>query len=286
MEARADGRRAHQLVDRLGRLHSLHGPEAERAREDVAFHERERLRRQQDRPGHRHLLHAGSEVCRLPDGGVVHVEVAADRAHHDFSGVQPDPDVHGDAQCAVDLLRVLPDALLHAQRGIAGAHRVLLVRDGRAEERHHAVAQHLVDRALVVVDRLDHALEHRVQQAPRILGVAIGQQLHRTLEIREQHGHVLALALQRILRRSDALGEMRRRVRGRRGEARRRGAGVAGRQHRRRGHGGGTFGTELRARGELALALGAPRRQRGSALGTELGPRRRLVPAAGALHGP
>jgi len=35
-----------------------------------------------------------------------------------------------------------------------------------------------------------------VEQAPRVLGITIGQEFHGALEVREQDGHVLALALQ------------------------------------------------------------------------------------------
>jgi hypothetical protein len=233
----------------------LHRPRAERARQHVALDEAERLRRQQDRARHRHLLHASREVRRLSDRGVVHLQVAPDGAHHHLAGIEPHANVHGHTERAVHLLRVLTHALLHSQGGVARAHGVLLVRDRRAEERHDAVAHHLVDGALVVVYGLDHALQHRVEQAPRVLGIAIGQELHRALEVREQDRHVLAFALQRVLGRADPLGEMRRRVRGRRGEARRsvgRGA-----------HGRSALWAELGGNRQLALALGTARRQRG-----------------------
>ena len=107
--------------------------------------------------------------------------------------------MHGHTERAVDLLCVLTHALLHSQGGVACAHGVLLVRDRRAEECHDSIPQHLVDRALVMVHGLDHAFEHRIEQAARVLGIAIGQELHRALQVREQDGHVLALALQRVL---------------------------------------------------------------------------------------
>ena len=56
---------------------------------------------------------------------------------------------------------------------------MVLVGDRRAEEGHDAVAHHLIDGALVVVDGFDHPLEHGVEELPGILGVAIGQKLHR-----------------------------------------------------------------------------------------------------------
>ena len=52
------------------------------------------------------------------------------------------------------------------------------MRERRAEQRHDPVAHHLVDRALVAVDRFHHVLEHRIEDLPRFLGIAVGEQLH------------------------------------------------------------------------------------------------------------
>jgi hypothetical protein len=55
---------------------------------------------------------------------------------------------------------------------------------------------------------LHHVVDHRVQDPPRFLDVAIGEQLHRGLEIREQHGNELALAFERSFGREDLFGEV------------------------------------------------------------------------------
>ena len=73
---------------------------------------------------------------------------------------------------------------------------MILMGDRRAEERHDPVAHNPVHGALVAVDRLDHAFEHRVEELLRILGVAVSKQLHRTLDVGEQHGDLLALTLE------------------------------------------------------------------------------------------
>ena len=99
---------------------------------------------------------------------------------------------------AAQLLGVPAHRLLHAERGVAGAHRVVLVGDRRAEERHDAVAHDLVHRALVAVDRLHHPLEHGIEEPARLLGIAVGEQLHRALEVGEEHGDLLALALEGV----------------------------------------------------------------------------------------
>ena len=95
------------------------------------------------------------------------------------------------------LLGVLLDRVLHPERRVARPHGVVLVGERRAEERHDPVAHDLVDGALVAVDGLHHPLEHGVEELARLLGVAVGEQLHRALEVGEEHGDLLALALER-----------------------------------------------------------------------------------------
>jgi hypothetical protein len=72
---------------------------------------------------------------------------------------------------------------------------VVLVGQRRAAQRHDPVAHHLVHRALVAVDGFHHPLEHGVQDLACVLGIAVGEQLHRALQIGEEHGHLLAHAL-------------------------------------------------------------------------------------------
>jgi hypothetical protein len=109
---------------------------------------------------------------------------------------------------AEDILRVLRDCFLHPQCCIARPHGVILVGQRRPEQRHDPVAHHLVDGALVAVDGLHHAFEHRVEELPRLLGIAVGQQLHRALQVGKQHGDLFALAFEGRLGCEDALGEM------------------------------------------------------------------------------
>ena len=190
----------------------------------------------------------------LAHRAVVHAEVAADRPHHDLAGIQPDPDVNGDAVGSPHALGVLFHGLLHGEGGVACAHRVVFVRDRRAEERHDAVAHHLVDRAFVPVDGAHHQLEHRIEQPPRFFGIAVGEQLHRAFQIGEKHGDLLALAFERGLRGQDALGEVLRRVGG--------GCRRGGRRLRRLSAGG----AESRLWRERFLAVRAGTRQRSAAL--------------------
>jgi hypothetical protein len=120
-------------------------------------------------------------VRGLADRRVVHAQIAADRPDDDLAGIQPDPDLERDAVRPTHLLGVPAHGSLHVDCRIAGPHRVILVGDRRPEERHDPVAHHLVHRTLVAVDRLHHAVEHRVQELPGVLGVAVGEQLQRAL---------------------------------------------------------------------------------------------------------
>ena len=84
---------ADQLVRLHRRVESLHRHRAKRPHLDVALGQRQRLGRDGDRAGIGELLHARGQVRRLADSGVVHVQIAADGAHHDLPGVEPDADL-------------------------------------------------------------------------------------------------------------------------------------------------------------------------------------------------
>jgi hypothetical protein len=187
------------LVD-LDRLaHPLHGHGAERPDVHVALSQPQRPGRDQDRARHGHLLEPGGQMGRLPDRGIVHVQIAADRADHDLPGVESDPDLDGDPGSALDLLGVALDGGLHPERRVARPYPVVLVSEGRAEERHDPVAHHLVHRPLVAVDRLHHQLEHRVEDLSRLLRVAFRKELHRAFQVGKEDSYLLPLAFQRGL---------------------------------------------------------------------------------------
>src|SRR5687767_7413864 len=151
---------------------------------------------------------------------------------------------------------------------------MILVREGRAEERHEAVAEELVDRALVAMHLRERGLEEPAQQRVHGLGAEPFGERGRADDVAEQYGDGLALALDRAPRGEDLLGEMTRRVR--RGRRRRRTGGGDG--------GGAALDAEPRAIGERVTAGGTDRRQLLTALETELRAARILPPAPRALH--
>ena len=142
---------------------------------DIALRQPQRVRRQQGHPRPGELLHPSSQMRRLAHGGVVHAEVGADGPDDHLPGVEPDSNLHVDSVSPANLLSVTAQSGLHVEGGITGSDGVILVGERRAEERHDAVAHHLVHGALVAVDGLHHAFEDGVQEFPGFLGVPVGQ---------------------------------------------------------------------------------------------------------------
>jgi len=86
------------------------------------------------------------------------MEIAADRADHDFSRIQPDADLDGHTMAALHLGGVLLHRGLHGQGRIAGPYGMILMRQGGAKQRHDAIAHHLVHGPFVAMHRRHHAL--------------------------------------------------------------------------------------------------------------------------------
>ena len=115
-------RRAHRLVldDRLG------GGVGRRPDEDA--------------PGRRGHLQPLGDVDRVTKRGVV--AAGPQRPDQHLAGVHPDAHLHADEPSRAG---VLGERLLHPQRGAHGPLGVVLVGDGRPEQRHDGVADDLVD---------------------------------------------------------------------------------------------------------------------------------------------
>ncbi len=153
---------------------------------------------------------------------------------------------------------------------------MVLVRLRCAEQRHDPVAHHLVDRALVAVDRFDHAFQDRVKNLASFFGVPVGEQLHRALQVGEEDGDLLALPFQGRLGAEGLLREVLGGVGLRRCESCRLGPGSAGRLP--------AFQAELGTCRQLGAALDTRGGELGSALQTELRLRWVLVLAPGIPH--
>ena len=60
----------------------------------------------------------------------------------------------------------------------------------------------------IAMHGVHHALQHRIEELPGLLGIAVGEEFHRALEVGKQHGDLLALAFQGAAGGEDFLGEI------------------------------------------------------------------------------
>ena len=139
----------------------LHG--TQRLDLNIAFGHRQSVGGDEYRSGHRHLFHPRGHVRRLADDRIVHPEVAPDRAHDDFAGIESHPDLDRDALDSTNGLGVAFHGLLHAERGVARADRGVFVRNRRPEQRHDSVAENVIDGAFEAVNRFHHMFDDGVE---------------------------------------------------------------------------------------------------------------------------
>src|SRR5262245_17967966 len=168
------------------------------------------------------------------------------------------------------------NGLLHPERRVASSHRMILMRERCAKERHDSVAHQLIDRALIAVDCLDHAVNHRLEEFLRILGIKVGKQFHRAIDVSEQHGDLLALTLECYPRGQNLVGEVLGGIVLGRGEA-----SIV----RRRLQGMATFRAELGCGRHPASAISTSSPQRSCTLLAELRLSSVFVVAFRTLHG-
>jgi hypothetical protein len=148
---------------------------AERPRLEVAADETIGRLRDRDTSRLTRLLQTRRHVGRVSHRGVVHAQVAADAADHDEAGVEALARAEADAAGSQPGLIAL-ERPSDAKRGVDGPARVVLMGDGGTEQRHDAVAQELVDRALVAVHLGQHEVEGPAHEPVDFLGVeTLGQ---------------------------------------------------------------------------------------------------------------
>jgi hypothetical protein len=143
---------------------------------------------------------------------VGHAEVVADGADDHLARVEPRAGREADPVLALPLGGVARQLVPQVERGEARPLGVVLVRDGRPEERHDAVARELVDEALEALDAARQDGEEALHDGAPGLGVELLGQLHRALHVGEQHGDLLALATEGVPRLEDLDGDVGRRL--------------------------------------------------------------------------
>jgi hypothetical protein len=85
---------------------------------------------------------------------------------------------------------------------------MILVRNRRAEQRHHTVARVLVNRALEAVDAVAEDREEAVEDLVPLLGIDLLGEIHRALHVPEEHGDLLSLAFESAARGQDLFGKV------------------------------------------------------------------------------
>ena len=198
---------AEHLVGRHRLALSLHLEGARLAHLEEAADQPLRGGADEDRPGLGEGLKAGGEVRRVADGGVIHLEIVADGAHHDGAGV--DADAH--------LEVVLPSAPApfvepderpaNGERGVHGALRGVLVGHRGAEQRHHPVARELVHDAVHPVDLGEGEGKILLEQLVVLLRIDSLGDGRGSDEVAEEHGDELSLARDRALAGPDLRDE-------------------------------------------------------------------------------
>ena len=145
-------------------------------------------------------------------GGIVHPQVVADLADDDLTGVEPEAHCEAEAALALQLLPEAVELTEEVEGRVAGAVSMVLMGDRRAEERHHTVAGILIDRALEAVHAFRQDLEEAVEDHVPLLGIDLLGELHRAGDVDEEHGHLLALALEGRPRAQDLVLDVLRRI--------------------------------------------------------------------------
>ncbi len=166
----------------------------------------------QDLARSRQRLQSGGEVGGVADGRVVHLEIVADGADDDRSGVDADAGRQLESAPSVKTVVEVAERLLDLPGGAHGTIGRVLVRHRRAEERHHPVTGELVDDAFEAIDLVKRQLQVLIEQIAIFLGIEAFGDRRGADEITEQHGHQFSLAGDRSLNVTDLVGEILRNV--------------------------------------------------------------------------
>jgi hypothetical protein len=136
------------------------------------------------------------------------MQVVPNGANDDFARVRPHAHLDFQAMGPAHVLRIAPQRSLHRQRRVTGPDGVVFMGQGRAEQGHDAVPQHLVDRAFVAVHGVHHGVQGRVQESLGLFRVEVADQFGGAFEVGKQHRHLFALAFEGTARGEDFLCEI------------------------------------------------------------------------------
>src|SRR5713101_6467645 len=140
-------------------------------------------------------LHPRSEVGHMSNRRVLGVSARVDHAENYFARVDPDTDLDPRSALLFELLAATAKRVAHRHRRVQRPLRMVLVSDRRPEQREDAIAGRLHDVTVVAMRRVDHQLQRGVDNRASLFRIEVAHQLGRTLDIREQRRHRLALAV-------------------------------------------------------------------------------------------
>jgi len=170
---------------------------AEVAQLEVAFDQTGGVLGQIDPAGIADLLDARGQADDVALRRVFHAQIIADRADDHLTGVQSDTHQEGQPVLEPQPIGFGSELLLQPQGGVAGALRVVLVRDRGAEECHDAVAGELADEAFEAFDAVGEDAEEALHDVRERFRIKLCGQLHRALHVGEEYRDLFALAFER-----------------------------------------------------------------------------------------
>jgi hypothetical protein len=180
---------AEQTPGRDGLGFPLHVERLDRLGLDGLAHQAIRRMAEEDLAGRRLLLEAGGHVHGVAghDRGI-----GCRSAGHDLAGVHADSDLDRYTSVPLELLVEGHKTLAHVRRRPGGAKSVVFVKLWDAEHGHHGVADVLLDRAPMALDRETHRLEVAGLHIAERLRVQAFAESCGTRDVAEDHADDLA----------------------------------------------------------------------------------------------
>src|SRR5215471_5302176 len=118
----------------------------------------------------------------MPYRRVLDVRIARfERAHDHLAGVHAHANFYRDSAGLEELVAITTNLLLHTERCMKRALRMVFMRDRRAEQCEDAVSSAL-HVAIIVARSIDHYFKRRIDDRPCFLWIEVLLELGRTLD--------------------------------------------------------------------------------------------------------
>jgi len=130
------------------------------------------------------------------------VTAGVDHPQNHFACVDPDASFDRRPALAFQPLAVTSEFLLDCERGAKRTLRMVLMGNRRSEHRKNAVTGQLHYVTVVAMYSAHHKVQYRVDNGAGLLRVELTDKLHRALNVGEERGDRLALALDGVGRQA------------------------------------------------------------------------------------